>query len=149
MIESHDYNISLEGTGEKTGTLSATDLAVDIDVSSPPEFGGPEGVWSPEHMYVASLSACLMTTYRAIAAASKVEVLAYSDRATGHLQRGDDRFFSMDRIILRPTIVVPGSQTDRARRLVDKAEAACLISRSVNSEIVVEPDIQVADPVDA
>ena len=94
---------------------------------------------------IASVSACLMTTYQAIAAISGIDVLEYSDQATGHLQRGENRRYRMDRITLRPRIVVKESQQDRALRLVDKAEAACLISRSVNSEIVVEPDIHVVE----
>ena len=145
MIDSHDYTIDLIGTGPKTGILTDHTIDVAIDVASPPVFGGPEGLWSPEHLYIASVSACLMTTYQAIAAISGIDVLEYSDQATGHLQRGENRRYRMDRITLRPRIVVKESQQDRALRLVDKAEAACLISRSVNSEIVVEPDIHVVE----
>lgn len=147
MIESHDYTLTLRGTGPKTGTLTDQTLEVALDVASPPEFGGPGGVWSPEHLFLASLSACLMTTFRAIADGSGVEVLGYSDNAVGHLQRGDDRLYRMDRVTLRPRIMVSRAQADRALRLIQKAEAACLISRSVNSEIVMEPDIQVVEPV--
>ena len=131
MIESHDYEVRLAGEGPKSGSLSAPDVVASFDVASPPEFGGPAGFWSPEHLYVAALSSCLMTTYKAIAAASKVDVLAYSDQATGHLQRGEDRLYRMAVVTLRPRIAVPESQMERARRLVDKAEKACLISRSV------------------
>ena len=145
MIESHDYTIDLVGTGPKTGILTDHTIEVAIEVASPPEFGGPDGLWSPEHLYVASISACLMTTYQAIATVSGVDVLEYTDHATGHLQRDEDRRYRMDRITLRPRIVVKASQRDRALRLVDKAEAACLISRSVNSEILVEPDLHVIE----
>lgn len=141
MIESHDYKVSLAGTGPKTATLSAPDLTTALDISSPPEFGGPEGLWSPEHLYVASLSSCLMTTFQAIAAASGVDVLAYADRASGHLQRGEDRLYSMDSVTLRPDIEVPSAQLEKAGRLLDKAERACLISRSVKSEIILEPNL--------
>lgn len=147
MIDSHEYTVTLDGTGPKTGTLTDRTLAEAIEVASPPEFGGPQGVWSPEHLFVASVSACLMTTFQAIADLSGVEVISYSDNAVGHLQRGENRLYKMDRITLRPRIVVSGVQADRALRLVFKAEAACLISGSVNSEIVVEPDIQVVTPV--
>lgn len=39
----------------------------------PPEFGGPERTWSPEHLFVAAVSSCLMTTFRAIAEMSELE----------------------------------------------------------------------------
>ena len=147
MIDSHDYTVTLDGTGPKTGTLTDPALSVAIEVASPPEFGGPHGVWSPEHLFVASVSACLMTTFQAIADLSGVKVISYSDQAIGHLQRGEDRRYRIDRITLRPRVVVSGVEADRALRLVFKAEAACLISGSINSEVVVEPDIQVVAPV--
>ena len=142
MIESHDYHVQLSGTGLKTGALSMEHLdEPSFDVASPPEFGGPAGVWSPEHLFVATLSSCLMTTYRSIADASKVDVIEYRDDAIGHLQRREDRRYWMDRVVLRPRIVVPADQIDRAVRLVDKAENACLISNSVTTEVVVEAQI--------
>ena len=145
MIESHDYHVELVNTGAKTGSLAASlDGLPSIEVASPPEFGGPAGVWSPEHLFVASVATCLMTTFRAIADASGLEVLEYSDRSSGHLQRGEDRRYRFDSVTLRPTVVIADeAKVDRALRLLHKAEDACLISRSVSSEIILEPTIEV------
>ncbi len=147
MIDSHDYIVELTNTGVKTGIAGATaDELPDLEVASPPEFGGPEGVWSPEHMFVGALATCLMTTFRAIADASGLEVLDYHDRAVGHLRRGDDRMYAFETVTLRPQVTIAdASKVDRARRLIHKADAACLVSRSVASDIVVDPTITVAD----
>lgn len=149
MIESHEYELQLTGTGLKTGIMnSIQDGLPSLPLSSPPEFAGPEGVWSPEHLYVAAISACLMTTFRAIADISRVEVVEYTDNATGLLERGDDRLYSMPKITLRPRVVVEDeTKVDKVHRLLEKAEAVCLISRSVNSEIAVEPTVLVASSV--
>ena len=147
MIEAHDYELTLEGTGPKTGVLHNPGLP-DLDVASPPEFGGPEGVWSPEHLFVASVSSCLMTTFRAIAEIARLEVLEYSDSATGHLKRGGDRRYRMEKVTLRPRVVIANpDQTGKAYKLLEKADEVCLISRSVNSQIVVEPTVVVAHQV--
>ncbi|HIE21251.1 MAG TPA: OsmC family peroxiredoxin, partial [Acidimicrobiia bacterium] len=131
MIEAHDYDVNLKGTGSRTGVLEAEGLP-PLDVASPPEFGGPDGVWSPEHLYVASLSSCLMTTFRVIAEIARVEVLEYSDQATGHLRRGDDRLYRMEKITLRPRVVIADpDQVEKAHRLLEKADQVCLINRSV------------------
>jgi organic hydroperoxide reductase OsmC/OhrA len=147
LIESHDYDVEVTNTGVKTGLLGASgDGLPSIEVASPPEFGGPAGVWSPEHLFVASLSVCLMTTFRAVAEASGLEILDYSDQSSGHLQRGEDRRYSFDKVTLRPRVVIDDeSKIDRTLRLLDKAEAACLISRSVASEIVLEPTVEVRE----
>ena len=145
MIESAEYPTVVTSTGLKTGTLdSPADSLPEIEFASPPEFGGPEGVWSPEHLFVASLSTCLMTTFRSIADNSKLEVLEYTDEATGYLVRGQDRLYKIESVTLRPLIVI-GDETkvDRAKRLIEKAEAVCLISRSVESRIDLEPQIEV------
>ena len=143
MIDSHDYRIEVVGSGEKTGWLTATvDGLPELAFASPPEFGGPAHVWSPEHLFVASVASCLMTTFRAIAARSGIEVLDYSDEAIGHLARGDGGLYSIESITLRPTIVISDdSKLDRAQRLIEKAEKACLISRSISSKVELEAKI--------
>jgi organic hydroperoxide reductase OsmC/OhrA len=148
MVESHDYPVEVTSTGVKTGRLAAAaDCLPELEVASPPEFDGPEGVWSPEHLFVAALAACLMTTFRAIAEASGVEVLEYGDRASGQLVKGDDHLYHIERVTLRPEIVIADpNQIEKAHRLLDKAERACLVSRSVNSEIELDGSIRAAQP---
>ena len=69
-------------------------------------------------------------------------VLDYSDDAVGHLARGNDGFYSIETITLRPRIVIAEeSKLDRAERVLAKAHEACLISRSVRSRVTVEPVI--------
>ena len=147
MIETHDYDVEVTNTGVKTGVLAAPgDGLPSIEVASPPEFGGPAGLWTPEHLFVAALSACLMTTFRAVAEASGLEILDYSDQSSGHLQRGEDRRYSFDKVTLRPRVVIDDeSKVERTIRLLHKAEAACLISRSVASEIVLAPTVEVRE----
>lgn len=152
MIESHDYFIELSGSGIKTGMVTGApgDGLPTIEVAPPPEFGGPAGVWSPEHLFVASISVCLMTTFRAIAEASRLEVLEYSDSPSGHLQRGDDRLYQFDIVTLRPRVVVANAaDVAKALRLLDKAEHVCLVSRSITSEIRLEPNVDVASTASA
>lgn len=149
MIESHDYEVQIVSTGTRSGILDAEgDGLPSLYVASPPEFGGPEGVWSPEHLYVAAIASCLMTTFRAIAEVAKLDVIEYSDSAVGHMQRGDDRLYSIDNVILRPKVVIgEDSDLDKARSLLMKAESICLISRSVNTEVAMEAQLLVAHQV--
>jgi peroxiredoxin-like protein len=143
LIDSHDYQVEVAGTGLKTGRLTASgDDLPPLDFASPPEFGGPSGVWSPEHLFVASVASCLMTTFRSMAERSGVEVVSYEDESVGRLARDDDGLFRIERITLRPRVVVSvDSRLDRARRLIEKAEKVCLIGRSIESETVLEPTV--------
>ena len=145
MIESHNYEVQIVGSGAKSGKVEAArDGLPTLEFASPPEFGGPQGVWSPEHLYVAAVSTCLMTTFHPIAAISNLVVVEYSDEASGLLERGDDRLYSMPRITLRPRIVIEDeSKVDKTLRLIEKAEEVCLINRSINSEVLLEPSVLV------
>ena len=148
MDEPHLYRVDLEGEGPKTGRLRSPDSLPSLEVASPPQFGGPAGVWSPEHLFVASIASCLMTTFRAIAEMSGLEVVEYSDSASGKLEKGDDHLYSITEVTLRPRVVIADpAQVGRAARLIDKAEKACLISRSVAAVIHLEPQVIVAATV--
>ena len=143
LIESHDYHVEVISSAEKTGTLTAiADALPELAVASPPEFGGPAHIWSPEHLFVASVAGCLMTTFRSMAARSGVEVIDYTDEAIGFLRRDEDGLYSIEKVILRPKIVISAdSKRDRAERLIERAEKVCLISRSISSKVVLESSV--------
>jgi organic hydroperoxide reductase OsmC/OhrA len=148
MDETHTYQVDVSGTGLKTGTLTSPDDLPHLSVSSPPQFDGPHGIWSPEHLFVAAVASCLMTTFRSIAEMSGLEVLEYSDSASGLLIRGEDRLYRIGEVTLRPRVVIADpDKVDRALRLLEKAERVCLISRSINAEVHLEPTVRVVSPV--
>jgi organic hydroperoxide reductase OsmC/OhrA len=148
MEQEHVYRVDVEGDGLKTGLLGSPDSLPPLAVASPPQFGGPSGVWSPEHLFVASVASCLMTTFRAIAEMSGLEIVEYADSASGRLVQGKDRLYAITEVTLRPRVVVSDPRDlDRVARLIDKAEKVCLISRSISSTVHVEPQVVVAAPV--
>jgi organic hydroperoxide reductase OsmC/OhrA len=63
---------------DRKGKLCSPELSKEngpcIEVATPPEFPkGMPGIWSPEHLFTAAVSSCLMTTFLAIAENSKQE----------------------------------------------------------------------------
>lgn len=147
MSESADYVVDLTGTGPKKGDLSSSvDRLPVIEVASPPQFGGPEAVWTPEHMFVASVASCLMTTFHAIAATSGLDVAGYADSARGRLVRDENRLYRMESVTLRPRILIyDASHRDKALRLLEKAEQVCLISRSIAAEVELAASVEVVE----
>ncbi len=116
----------------------------DIVTTSPPEFGGPEGHWSPETLLVASVADCLILTFRAIARASRLDWLSLECEARGTLDRVDGvtRFTRFD---LRARLTVPaGVSHEKADRILRKSEGVCLITNSLTAETHLETDIETA-----
>ena len=85
MEDSYYYTTEVEWTGERYGDLSVPVLP-SLKVDAPPEFKGHEGVWTPEHLFVASVNSCFMTTFLAIAENSKLEFVSFTADAKGKLE---------------------------------------------------------------
>ncbi len=86
--EEHFYDVDLKWDQGRIGTLSSDRLSKTIEVATPPEFsGGVDGIWSPEHLFIASVSSCFMTTFTAIAEFSKLDYESLEVKATGTMAR--------------------------------------------------------------
>ena len=134
------YTTSLRWDGEKRGTMSAGGKP-DVQVATPPEFKGHEGIWSPEDLYVASANICVMTTFLAFAERAGLGLESYESAAEGTLDFVEDRFL-FTRIVLRPRITLKaGEEKAKAEEILHKAERNCLISASMKTEVVLEPKI--------
>jgi len=135
------YTTEVEWTGERHGELRAPALP-KLNVDAPPEFKGHEGVWTPEHLFVASVNSCFMTTFLAIAENSKLEFIKFYAGAEGKLEKVEVKGLMITHITLRPQLVVKHSRdTERALRIFEKAEKHCLISNSIKTETTLEPQV--------
>lgn len=139
----HNYQVDLTFTQDRKGTLSSPVLTQSVEVATPPEFPkGMPGIWSPEHLFVAAISSCLMTTFLAVSENSKLPFISFNCEAIGKLDKVDGKFMITE-VTLKPTLVIEqAEQYDRAKRILEMSEKACLISNSVKSIIIFEPTIK-------
>ena len=136
----YTYRTAVKWTEQKKGTITC-DGKPDIQVATPPEFKGHEGIWSPEDLYVASANICLMTTFLAVAERAGLTFTSYHCEAEGRLELVEGKF-QVTVITLRPQIALQsGSDAAKAKELIEKAEANCLISNSMKTRITLEPTI--------
>ena len=144
MPDKHEYTLELQWDRDRIGTLASDELNESIEVATPPQFpGGVEGIWSPEHLFVSSVASCFMTTFIAIAEYSRLNFEDLQVQASGTLEKIDGKYM-MTTITLKAELLLADSKyKDKALRLMEKAEAACLISRSIKSEVVFEPRVHV------
>jgi organic hydroperoxide reductase OsmC/OhrA len=138
----HHYLASAAGGNEGSVVVSGEGLP-DLDTRSPPQFGGPEGVWSPETMLSAAVANCFILSFRAIARASKFEWTSLECNVDGVLDR-PERSTYFTAFNIHATLRVPeGARVELAQRLMEKSEQICLITASLKSEITLTTDIQV------
>jgi peroxiredoxin-like protein len=103
--------------------------------------GNPD-IWSPEDLFVASANICLMTTFLAFAERAGLAFSSYESEAEGRLELVEGKF-QFTAIMLKPTITLqPGADAGKAKELIEKAEANCLISNSMKATVTLEPVIR-------
>ena len=144
MSDTHNYEVNLQWNSDRKGTLSSPVLPNQIEVATPPDFPkGMAGIWSPEHLFVAAVNACLMTTFLAIAENSKMEFVSFECNAVGIVDKVDGKY-TVTEITLKPKLVIPSSShEDRAKRIIEMSEKACSISNSIKTKINLEPIITI------
>ena len=143
-MESHIYQVDVKWMADRIGEASSPELLNTIDVATPPQFPkGLEGVWSPEHFFTAAVNGCFMTTFLAIAENSKLAFTSFQCTADGKLEKVDGKYL-MTEVVLKPILVIESeSDREKAERILQKSESACLISNSIKSKVSLITDVRV------
>ena len=147
-MEPHSYETHLEWVKGRKGQLEAAGLPI-LEVSTPPEFKGDAGFWTPEHLFVAA-EICLMATFLGIAENSRLAVSGYSSTARGKLEWFDGGGYRFTEINILPIIRLQNFEgAARAARVMEKASKGCLIANSMNTNVQVEPQFETRPAVAA
>ena len=137
----HHYQVS--ASAQAQGEVAIQSGSLPQIVSEPPaEFGGPGDKWSPEHLLVASVADCFVLTFRAIAAASRLEWTALDVSAEGVLDKVE-RSMKFTDVTVRAVLSLPeGGDPAKAERLLERAEAGCLITNSLSANVHLEAEVR-------
>lgn len=139
----YTYRTGLKWTERKIGMLSSSGKP-DLQVATPPEFKGHEGIWSPEDLFVASVNVCVMSTFLAFAERAGLAFTSYESDAEGRVELVDGKL-QVTSVTLSPRVTVKSSgDVDKAKELLTKAESNCLISNSVKTHVTLHPTVESA-----
>jgi organic hydroperoxide reductase OsmC/OhrA len=139
------YETHLYWTKKRRGLIEVAELP-PITTSPPPEFQGEPGYWTPEHLLVAALESCLMTTFLAVAEKSKLEVVSYRSSAIATLENDESSGLGFTRVLVRPIIKVHReADMSKARRLMEKAEKHCLVTKALSVPVHCDSNVVVVE----
>ena len=144
-METHFYNVDVKWKSDRKGEISSSEISQKLEVATPPQFPkGMGNIWSPEHLFTAAVSSCLMTTFLAIAENSKLDFVHFECSSKGKLEQVEGKFL-MTEVILEPVVTIKNeSEREKAEKVLQKSEANCLISNSVKSKITMISEIKLA-----
>ncbi len=128
------YETSVDWKQGKTGeTRSAGKPA--FEVATPPEFGGPENIWTPEDLLTSSVATCIMTSALFFLERAKVQLRSYKSNATATMAKGPTGLTITGVKVAVVIELEDPAQADAARKAVEQAEKTCPISNSLQCPV--------------
>jgi organic hydroperoxide reductase OsmC/OhrA len=150
-MTTHRYETRLRWSGstglgwdgyDRTHGASAPGAEQEVSLTTGESKGDP-ALLNPELLLLMAASSCQMLWFLDVASRARVDVVEYSDDAIA-LMPLDEEPVRITEIELRPHIVVGREVSEeRVRKLVDTAHRHCFISNSLNSDVTINPTVEV------
>jgi len=147
-MDAHTYNVNATWMDGRTGSAEASNVPVPVFFSAPPEFGGTEGLWTPEHLLVLAANSCLMSTLVVLAEHNGLTLIGYRADAEGRLEKVPGQGYRFTEIVIRPLVTVQ-SEDDfaLAEKLLAKAEKLCIVANALSVPVRVDARIEIVATV--
>ena len=137
----HHYAVTASSAADDNVALNSAGLET-IESAAPVEFDGPGGHWSPETLLVAAVADCFVLSFKAVARASKFAWVSLRCDVEGVLDRVDGvtQFTQFNLHVVLD--MAPGTDEQRAMRLLEKSEHVCLITNSLHAETHLDAELR-------
>ncbi|SIR77872.1 peroxiredoxin, SACOL1771 subfamily [Peribacillus simplex] len=137
----HHFHLTAEWPGGRNdiGTIHSGNLQTQISI--PTGMEGPGIGTNPDEMLLGAASTCYIITFAAMLERAHIEKarLSMQSEALVDVTNG---VFTYKKIIHCPELVlVPGTSekvVEKARKLAEKAETSCMISKAIKGNVAVE-----------
>lgn len=133
-METFTNAISRSGDAPATIRFSS---GLEAPADAPPKFGGKAGCVSPEELFIASVSSCLMMSYYYFAGVKKIAIASYETTAEGDVEKGSPTggmWFTAVRVRARVK-PVNAADAERCKALAASAEKYCIVSASIKTPV--------------
>jgi len=139
MNGTHEYRIRAASEAVRCGVVTVEGIDPSITFSAPPEFKGHAGHWTPEHLLLAAIASCYVSTFSGMAFDSSLEYSALQLETSGTVGR-DEAGWSFQEISIQPRLTIANAeQKTLANRLLHKTKDKCLVGRSLACPITLKP----------
>jgi peroxiredoxin-like protein len=142
MENQHTYRVVAWWASGKTGLVKSDSAPNAIHFTTPPQFGGIEGRWSPEDLLLSAVASCFTSTLHALAEHSSFHFTDLEVEVQGCVNKSEPGYMFSE-IVIRPTVKIATDEDRiRAERLMEKAKRLCLVSRALAVAQTFEPRVQ-------
>lgn len=145
-MATHLFQLKADWPGGRNseGFIEAGNLKTKISI--PKEMDGPGIGTNPDEMLLGAAATCYLITLAAMIERSSLPLKQMELESVGYVDVTDG-VITYKKIVHKPTVYLQPTATEREqeklRRLVDKAEQSCMISRAIkgNVDFELEPTL--------
>jgi peroxiredoxin-like protein len=149
MENEHKHRVVAWWSSGQTGLAKSDSAPNAIHFAAPPQFGGLEGRWTPEDLFISAVASCYTTTFHAIADSSKFDYNDLEVEAEGIVKKTGTGY-AFAEIVLRPSLTIPNEDSrERAVTLLQRARELCLVSRALATAQNFETKIRISKQTSA
>lgn len=139
MVE-HYFHLQAEWPGLRNdvGTIHSGNLKTEVSI--PPEMDGPGVGTNPDEMLLGAAATCYIITLAAMMERSGLEKESLTMESVGIVDVTNG-VITYKKIIHKPKLKLKSDATEKdlllAKKLTEKAEASCMISRAIRGNVKV------------
>lgn len=130
----HSYCVTIERREGRVGRIIEAPAQAE-SVGPPPQFDGTDAWWSPEHLLLAAIGGCHMTTFMAFADRRDLRVGSYRVVVQGTLDKTREglRFARYEAHV---EVEVADEDAERVATMLASADKHCLVSQGLKVPVV-------------
>lgn len=138
----HQYRATVSRTLPSRARIESGEMR-PIQTGPSSQFDGDTTTWSAEQLMLSALGTCMLTTFEAIAARDRIEVLRWDATAAGTVDRTPEGL-QFTSIVLTIDMTIAGN-VGAVEQTLEDAKAFSLVLQSLRVPVVVETQIRAAD----
>jgi organic hydroperoxide reductase OsmC/OhrA len=137
--DKHQYyfEVELKHTSGRKGILTAKDVKGSIEIATAPEFkGGLPDIWTPEHLFLGSVSSGFMTAFLGMAEKRHLRISKLTCAAIGQINLYENHL-EFTTINLYPKIYIKDeAQISIANELLLGSYMHCIVANSIKPLLI-------------
>ncbi|MBN2163261.1 MAG: OsmC family protein [Pontiellaceae bacterium] len=134
------YKVAVDWKKGKTGESRCAGKPT-VEVATPPEFGGPENIWTPEDLLTSAVATCIMTSALFFLERSKITLKNYQSNAEATMEKGPTGLVITGITVAVTVEIEDPAQTEATQKAILQAEKTCPLSNSLNCPVTLEVQI--------
>ena len=128
------YETTVRWDSGKEGKLNSGGKH-EISVATPPEFGGPHNIWSPEDLVAGAVASCVMTSSLFFLEKAGIEPHSYLSKAEAVMEKTSAGLAFTGIQVDVSVSVEAEDEIEKAYNAIEKAEKSCPVSKSLACEV--------------